>query len=360
MTAIPGEAASGPAGTSRAGTGADVVIVGAGLAGGLLALELRQRGLSALLLDAGGPAAGSLSYGLIPGWPLAATSLARLVAGAARRWRLLQQRHGDLGWRPLGWRPLPLSQVNTVRWSERWPAVLAAAGVEQRRLRVRRLESLACGWRLHGEDGSSLDAARVVLAAGAGCLDLGLGSLLPPPLRRSWAGLLELPPGAAAGPAVYRLCLPRRFRRLELERRSESLGEPAWVVDAGLVPRGAGALLGQLSWFAPGGRGAEGAGEGQGPPPQAAETWLRQALRDSAPPPLAALAGGGAYRQLPVAFCSDGRPRVGRVPGAAGLWLFSGFSGGFAQVPVLAPLLADAIAGGSPGQRAEAVLQQCL
>lgn len=345
---------------ATAGGGADVVIVGAGLAGGLLALELRERGLAVLVLEAGAPAAASLSYGLIPGWPQAAAPLARLAAGAARRWRALQDRHGDLGWRLLGWHPLPLSQVDTACWSERWPLALAAAGVELRRLRVRRLEPLPSGWRLHGEEAPPLEARRVVLAAGAGCLDVGLGSLLPPRLRRSWAGLLELPPAASNGQGAYRLLLPRRFRRLELERRSEQLDEPAWVVDAGLVPRGSGALLGQLSWFAPGGRGAEGAGEGQGPPPQAAETWLRQALRSSAPGPLAALAQGGVYRQLAVAFCSDGRPRAGSLPGATGLWLFSGFSGGFAQVPVLAPLLADAIVGGSPGQRAEAVLQQCL
>jgi glycine/D-amino acid oxidase-like deaminating enzyme len=351
VAASPGSSGSG------AGNGADVVIVGAGLAGGLLALELLGRGLSVLLLEAGGPAAGPFSYGIIPGWPLASTPLARRVAGAARRWRTLQNLHGDLGWRPLGWHPLPLSQVDTARWSERWPGVLAAAGGEQRRARVIRLERLPCGGRLLLDNGPPLTAARVVLAAGAGCLDLGLGSLLPPQLQRSWAGLLELPPAAADARAGYRISLPRRFQRLELERRSGQLTESAWVVDAGLVPRGAGALLGQLSWVTPGwGMG----GEGQGPPPQAAESWLRQSLSASAPPPLAALAGGGSYRQVPVAFCSDGRPRVGPLPGAHGLWLFSGFGGGFAQAPVLAPLLADVIAGGPPGQRAAAVLQQCL
>ena len=50
-----------------------------------------------------------------------------------------------------------------------------------------------------------------------------------------------------------------------------------------------------------------------------------------------------------MAFCTGGLPLVGPLPGAAGLWVFSGFSGAFAQVPVLAPLLADVIAGVADG-----------
>ena len=83
---------------------ADVVIVGGGLAGGLLALELRDLGASVSLIDAPGPAgadsATAISYGALPGWPLAATPLARLAAGASKHWRRLQGRHGELGWRP--------------------------------------------------------------------------------------------------------------------------------------------------------------------------------------------------------------------------------------------------------------------
>jgi len=49
-------------------------------------------------------------------------------------------------------------------------------------------------------------------------------------------------------------------------------------------------------------------------------------------------------RQAAVAFCSEGLPLVGPLAGAPGLWLFTGFSAGFSQVPVLAPLLAQALA----------------
>ena len=83
---------------------AGVVIVGGGLAGSLLALALREQGAAVELIDAAPAAelctATEISYGAMPGWPLLNTPLARLAAGASRRWRGLQRRHGELGWRP--------------------------------------------------------------------------------------------------------------------------------------------------------------------------------------------------------------------------------------------------------------------
>ena len=76
-----------------AGPSGAVLIVGGGLAGALLALELSQRGSAVTLLDAAeADTATALSYGGIPGWPLLPTPLARRAAGAARRWRQLQRR----------------------------------------------------------------------------------------------------------------------------------------------------------------------------------------------------------------------------------------------------------------------------
>ena len=347
----------------------DVVIIGAGVAGGLLALALRELGASVTVVDApainGLCSASELSYGALPGWPLAPTPLARLAAGASKRWRFLQERHGDLGWRPCrlrlhgaaaGWRPLsawwplPFSQVDSAVLAARLPLALAAAGVTCKRGRVERLEPQAgAGWELPLSDGSSLPAAQLVLAAGAHCRQLW--PALPQRLRSSWAAALQLasfpaPLGRAAA------WLPVSFGRVALERRAAGLSEPEWLVDGGLVPRGEGALLGQHTLVRPG------LELGPAPPPLEVEGQLRQELAVQAwGEPLAALPG--CLRQAAVAFCSEGLPLVGQLAGAPGLWLFTGFSAGFSQVPVLAPLLAQVlVSGGAQAEAATRRLQQ--
>ena len=329
-----------------------VLIVGGGLAGGLLALELRERGRAVTLLDGADAAASglasptTLSYGGIPGWPVLPTPLARRAAGAARRWRQLQRRHGDLGWRRCGlrlhgsalapWiRGLPFSRVDAVRLRDRLPPVLAAAGVEQRRGRALALEAAGAGWRVNLAGGESLEAPQLVLAAGAGCR--ALWPDLPPQLRCSWAGVLQLPGGG--GP----ITLPRHLQRPLLERRALQLQEAAWVVDPGRAPWGDGALLGQISWLAAADVADGGAPE-LAPDPAVMEHRLRQGLAACGAAWISALEAAGRYHQVPVAFSSNGLPLLGPVPQAPGLWVFSGFSGAFAQVPVLAPLLADWLA----------------
>jgi glycine/D-amino acid oxidase-like deaminating enzyme len=340
-----------------AGAPAGVVIVGGGLAGALLALELRQLGAGVTLIDAppadGTASATAISYGVIPGWPLAPTLLARLSAGASRHWRQLQERHGPLGWHrcalrlkgPNRWLGalarlgvLPLAQVDTAVLSERLPAALAQAGVERLGATALAIQPAAAGWQVQLSDGSSCQADQVVLAAGAGCHRLW--SHLPQTLRSSWAAVLELQvfPAALGSAAAW---LPQGFARLGLERRSDGLLEPAWVVDPGLVPWGRGALLGQHTWLAASAATAE--------PPLAAlcEQQLRQELEQRAAWSRQRPAFTGVLRQAAVAFSTTGMPLVGALDGAPGLWLFTGFSGAFAQVPVLAPLLAQCLVGDS-------------
>lgn len=319
-------------------SGVEIGIVGGGLAGALLALALREHGVAVHLIDPGGPSATVFSYGVIPGFPLDASPLARLAASAGERWRQLQRCHGDLGWRPCRRWPLPLSQVDTVRLGERLEAVLAAAGVRRLRSRVLAAVPIAGGWRLPLADGEPLELSRVVLAAGAGTL--ALHPQLAPALGMNWAGVLALPPPAAG--RAYPLRLPSRFRRLAVEARAAALQQPEWVVDCGLVPWGAGGLLGQLSWFAPAATVA------QGPAAAAGEAVLRKALAAAGPPLEGWAEASAQYQQIPVAFTPDGLPLVGRL--ARGLWVFSGFRGAFAQVPVLAPLLAAAVGGRTVGQ----------
>jgi glycine/D-amino acid oxidase-like deaminating enzyme len=342
----------------------DVAVVGGGLAGGLLALELVQRGLATELIDpliashsAAGTAAAAtatelasataLSYGAMAPWAAPLSPMGLLIRGAPGRWRALQHRHGPLGWqracfRPLGagaplggHLPLPCSRVQAPVLWRCWPGLLRRAGVRLSAARVTALEpdqGPAGGWRLRLEQAPPRQVPQLVLAAGAGCR--ALWPALPPQLRASWAGVLELDPRPGPGPAGGGLRLPARFSRLALEARAAELQEEAWVVDPGLLSWGEGWLAGQISLLRPGPE------PGEPPAADLQETRLRRAL--------AAIDGAlatwpGRFRQVPVSFCPGGLPLVGPW-GPRGLWVFSGFSGAFAQVPMLAPLLADWIA----------------
>lgn len=338
---------------------AGVAIVGGGLAGSLLALELRALGIGVALIDAGSASGGAtaLSYGAVAAWAAPPTPLGRLMRQAPRRWAGLQERAGSLGWHRrwlrlhgeggLRWLrgvPLPCGQVDALRFAAALPGVLERAGVWRRQARVERLERAqlhgGAGWRLQLAGGDAiaaeaLQAEVVVLAAGAHSRELWPG--LSPSLGVSWAGVIEL----ERWPSPCRrdqLVLPGRFERLELERRAPHLEQEQWVVDGGLVPWGATGLLGQVSLVRPA------AEPGPGRPPDAA--WMERQLRVGLAARLPALAQApGRYRQAPVAFCVNGLPLLGPVPAAPDLWQFCGFSAAFAQVPVLAPLQAAAIAG---------------
>ena len=319
-----------------------MLIVGGGLAGGLLALALRERGVDVCLIAGQQPSATEWSYGVIPGWPLGTSALAIRSAKAACLWRDLQRRYGDLGWstarihlhggKPwLRLLPLPGSQVHTARFHACLPELLKQAGVRYVAAEALSLESQQGEWLVRCSNGSAYSSAQLVLAAGAGCRSLW--PAWPEALRSNWAGVLELPEAPVDG-----LRLPAQFQRTAMERSSAELQASRTVVDAGLVPRGLGALLGQVSSFDPGLTLQD--------PPAALEQELRQAIASSGLPKGLAEAPG-RWHQVPVAFSCTGSPLAGPLADAPGLFGFSGFSGGFAQVSVLAPLLAEVLAAGS-------------
>ncbi|MEB3265045.1 MAG: FAD-dependent oxidoreductase [Cyanobacteriota bacterium] len=313
-----------------------MVVVGAGLAGGLLALALARQGQGVTLVA---PAAcdqltpTALSYGGVLG------------SGGRRQWQRLQASHGALGWSRCGLRrhggrwpqqalTWPFSRVDAPSLQAALPGAWAAAGV--RRLEARVLELGPTGgrpgWRLRLDAAPvTLDADQVVLAAGAAS-----GALWPAlntRLRTSWAGVLTL--ADVQGPSPWlaqvrrgRLVLPHRFGRAGLER-SGAAGD--WCVDAGLAPWGRGAVLGQVSWLP--------AAPDQSPP-----AWLEQRLRQGLAELDPALGRMEAPFQLvPVSFCRDGQPWLGPVPGAAGLWACCGFSGPFGNLPAAVERLAAII-----------------
>jgi glycine/D-amino acid oxidase-like deaminating enzyme len=335
-----------------------VAVVGAGLAGSLLALALARRGLSvALIAPATIPAATDWSYGGV-------------AAAAAADWLELEQRHGSLGWHNSGLvlhgLPPPLQRlppglqarlalarrygrVDTAQLRQALATVLAAADVQRLDYGVIKppCPSSAGGWRLDLAGGpprpsKAWSADQVVLAAGAGCR--ALWPALPERLRFSWAGAILVDP-ASLQPGLHhrgwlgqarrgRIVQPRHWRRLELEASAGALEHERWVVDAGLARQGEALMLGQISLVGPD------LDPANPPDPTLMEARLRRGLAEL-DPRLAALAG--TYRQVPVPFCLDGQPLAGPVDNAPGLWVFTGFSGSFSLVPQLAAVLAAQI-----------------
>lgn len=321
-----------------------IAVIGAGLAGSLAALALARRGVSVTLVAPAAAAdqvlATGLSYGgMLPGRPVC-------------HWRRLERRHGRLGLCGSGLvlhglgalrLPLPFWRVDAPTLMAALPAALDRVAVERQCGTVRALEPLPeGGWRLTvGEAGGGAPTPRtagaVILAAGGGCL--ALWPALPPSLRFSWAGVLLRPDIPSGSPWLEevrrgRIVQPRQWRRPDLERQAATLEEERWIVDVGLAPWGEGLLMGQITLVRPERRDVT------PPDPARMEERLRAAL-GRLDPCLASLAA--TYRQVPVPFCSDGRPLVGPVPGEQGLWAFTGFSGAFALVPPLAEDLAQAI-----------------
>ena len=381
----------------------DVLVAGGGLCGTLMALALSQRQLAVTLLTGSAhptpiPAATGYSYGGIPWWMGVGTGGRVLSGQGLACWRRLQQRHGDLGLRPaallLHWsaaddsaaveaavetltaslpegttperwgRPpfcrgalqalgltcagaiqLPYGRIDNHRYRQAMGRVLHAQGVRclpgaVDRLLVRHGQCI--GVRL--TDGAVLESDGVVLATGAATASLLPLSKAYQWFPYSWASVLPL---RQPRPCPEVILLPLLGRRERVERQ----GGAALVVDPGLAPWGGGMVLGQVTSFQHQGRLSCSPGRPGGTllpepwQPSVAEARLRRALVGLSPT-LAAAARRqrAAVRHCPVSYSPDGRPWVGPCPGLRSLWLFGGFQGGFALAPVLAPLLADAVA----------------
>jgi len=333
---------------------AAVAVVGAGLAGSLLALALARRSVETTLIGTAGNDATGLSYG------------AMASRSVSRDWRRLERQHGPLGWHPSrlllhGWPPplamlppalqslatatVPLSRVDALELSQQLPSALAAAGVSRMVASVASIRPAAAEWQLDLHDGQTLRASQLVLAAGAGCRSLW--PALPERLRFSWAGVLVVEraaltalralPGWLSHACRGGIVQPLLGQRQALEARSDSLGEEAWIVDAGLAPWGQALLLGQISLVGPD------LDPRHPPDPALMEQRLRLGLA-RLDPALAELAG--QYRQVAVPYCTDGQPLTAALADAPGLWAFTGFSGAFSLVPAQAERLADELLPG--------------
>ena len=334
----------------------DVAVIGGGLAGGLVALELAERGLAVVLISAASLGAPN-PLGSATSW-----SYAGVLGPDLGAWGQLQERHGDLGVRRrrlyrhgqarlessrlLPWARQAFGQVDLIRFYQALPLVLNRLGVRQLQAQVAHpLRSLGGLWQLEllgqADGSSSLQVGQVVLAAGAGCRALwpGLGESL----RSSWAGILHLEawPDPKRYPSRWLrraraggVVLPQVRVRPALEQRAGSLAQEEWVVDPGLACLGDGLLVGQISLVRP--------GLELGVPPDRAvmESRLRQALAHF-DPGLAELPA--RYCQVPVSFCLDGKALAGPVAGAPGLWALAGFRGAFGEVPRAAQALAHQI-----------------
>jgi glycine/D-amino acid oxidase-like deaminating enzyme len=176
---------------------------------------------------------------------------------------------------------------------------------------------------------------QTVICAGAHSVGLLEHLHLPVPdlLKLSWAGVWHIPDLAMGG---ERVLMPLQGLRQQGEQ-AIGINQPQMVLDPGMAPGpgGDGILLGQTSWF----------GLSLEKPPNQIQD--RQALIAAAelllPRDIDAVLDSGEWHQQPVSFSSDGLPLVGLLLPDQAISLCAGFSMAFALVPVLVPLVAEAI-----------------
>lgn len=343
-------------------------MVGAGLAGGLLALEAADRGAKVCIISTA-PMATPISYG---GVQLA----------ALEQWQRLEKRHGFLGlepaelllyWledqkpnippgaqrlEPSQWRGLepllvdaplggvvamPYARVDPLVLTEKLTKALAAAGVQQRNLLLQGLlleEGVVRGCKTNA--GEEILARHTVLAAGAATAPLlaSIGCSLPL-LDCSWAALLQLEAGLLddffcghASDQPKAIVMPMELKRMERER---STSGAQLICDGGIAPWGKAKVFGQASFF------GEPIGHIDKPNPAVMRAGLKEAAKSLLPQQLWPSLAELPMALQPVAFSRDGFALVGPISRFKGLSVFTAFSAAFSLVPGLAPVLAAAI-----------------
>ena len=384
----------------------DILVVGGGLCGTLVALALRQRQLGVTIVTGSDhpqpiPTATHYSYGGIPSWIGVGDSGRMLSGQGLAGWLQLQEQYGDLGLRPaalmLYWSAadnnaaveaavemlmanlpaeitpehcshtdfyegglknleltcagairLPYGRIDGHRYQQAMATVLSHQKVmcspsAVAQLEVRHGQCIGA----HLADGTILKSDGVVLATGA-----AMASLLPLPKASqhfpySWASVLPLRQPKPHPDVILQPLLGGR-------EQMEHQGRGDLVVDPGLAPWNGGLVFGQVTSTEHQSKLPKSPENSTtmslpGPwQPSVAEGYLHHALAELAPGLVAASQQQQAtVRHCPVSYSPDGRPWIGPCPGIENLWLFGGFRGGFALAPVLAPLLADAIAHSS-------------
>jgi len=334
----------------------DVLIVGAGIAGLLVARELRERGLSvALAHDPARPGASEAAVGLLNPVRGQRCTLAWRVdeTFAAAREVYASIAH-DLGQPVL--RPVAIvrafASAQERRFLERRCAQIEAAGFA-----VRVLTAVPAGFREAGhgavaiDGGGALDARaltarlRVDLRAAGMLIDhpCAPGALIAGPSTWTWAPVgLEANRVVLAGGAAHISDAPGGALPLRPVRGESLLVRiPALVPSLAFVSGHHLAPVGGDLWSC-GGTTVPGETDARTTPEGRAE--LEQFLRDRLTVPWETVEHLGGVR----AGTLDTRPFVGRLPGHERLFAFNGFgSQGYSLAPWLARVLAGHLIAGN-------------
>ncbi|GAB4142715.1 MAG: hypothetical protein Fur0046_19410 [Cyanobacteria bacterium J069] len=187
-----------------------------------------------------------------------------------------------------------------------------------------------------------LSAAGVIVSAGGWSRNLLKQAGLPVRIYFSWAELIETPP--ASPTQIRTIMMPAALKRFEQEAAAGA-EDAAWdlpeqevvspILDEGVIQFQDGRIrIGQVTRMISSLEPSVDAA--------ASETNLRQAVGRFLP---SLKDAPGTWSRCPVAFTGDRLPLVGPVPGAEGIYLFSGFSNPFALMPPLARRYAHHLTG---------------